>query len=68
MYPNYLACCCFGRSDELDIYCTLVSEKALKNVLAEGTWLDTNLMYWWFEVIKDRYPHVFFYDPGVCGS
>ena len=45
-----------------------VTSKVLKNALKLDTWLDTNLMYWWFDVIKDRYANVIFYNHSVCVS
>ena len=46
----------------------MVSAGALKKALDAGTWFDKNIMYWWFEVLKDRYLDVYFYDPSVCVS
>ena len=60
----YILC----RQDELDIYCMMVLANALKNALNFGTWFDTNIMYWWFEVLKVWYPDVYFYDPIICIS
>ena len=40
----------------------------MKKALDAGTWFDTNIMYWWFEVLKDRYPDVYFYDPSAFVS
>ena len=50
----------FHTLDELEIYCTMVALKVLKNALDLETWLDTNLMYWWFDILKDQYPDVIF--------
>ena len=46
----------------------MVAPKVLKIVLDLDTWLNTNLMYWWFDILKDRYLDVIFYDPSVCVS
>ncbi|RWR90954.1 protein MAIN-LIKE 2-like protein isoform X2 [Cinnamomum micranthum f. kanehirae] len=50
--------------DELEIYCTMVTPKVLKNALELDSWLDTNLMYWWINVKKDRYLDVILYNPS----
>lgn len=56
------------RWDELKIYCAMVSAEALKKALDEQTWFDTNIMYWWFEMLKEQYPDVHFYNPSICVS
>ena len=46
----------------------MVAPKVLKNALDLDTWLHANLMYWWFDILKNGYPDVIFYDPSVCVS
>ncbi|RWR84951.1 hypothetical protein CKAN_01378700 [Cinnamomum micranthum f. kanehirae] len=51
---------------ELASICTMISSNDLKKALNEGTWLDTNLMYYYFEIMREGCPTAFIADPSIC--
>ena len=58
----------YCRKDELEHICTLVKADDLKKILDKGTWLDTNIMYYYFEILRDGCDTCFIADLSVCVS
>ena len=46
----------------------MVSSKYLKKALEEGTWLDTNLIYYYFEIMREGCPTAFISNPSISVS
>ena len=61
-------CLHYYRKDELDDVCTLIKADDLKKVLDEGTWMDTNVMYYYFEILRLGCDSCFIADTSVCVS
>ena len=61
----FMICC---RKDELDSICTMIPSLDMKKVLQEGTSMATNVMYYYFEILRDGCDTYFIADPIVCVS
>ncbi|RWR88564.1 Ulp1 protease family, catalytic domain-containing protein [Cinnamomum micranthum f. kanehirae] len=53
------------RKDEFDSICSMITSLDLKKVLQEGTWMDTNVMYYYFKILRDECDTCFIVDPSV---
>lgn len=56
------------RKDELDNICMMVKAEELHKLLEEVTWIDTNTMYYYFELLRGGCDSCFIADPSVCVS
>ena len=46
----------------------MIPSSDLKKVLQEGTWMDTNVMYYYFEILRDGCDTCFIVDLSICVS
>ena len=58
----------YCRKDVLKQICTLVKAADLRKILDDGTSMDTNIMYYYFEILREGYDTCFIADPSVCVS
>ena len=65
---NVLMYIAFCRKEELDIVCTLVASEVLHSAMEEGIWFDTNILYYWFDVLREKCQTAFMADPSICVS
>ena len=56
----------YCRKDELEHICTLVKADDLRKILDEGTWMNMNIMYYYFEILGEGCDTCFIADPSVC--
>ena len=45
-----------------------INSKSLRDLLDEGTWMDFTIIYYWFEVLRERYKDAYLVDPSICVS
>ena len=59
---------CIDRKEELDMIISCVDSKSLRDLLEEGTWMDSMIIYYWFEVLRERCKDAYLADPNICVS
>ena len=56
------------RKDDLDVICSVVDSDAFKAVLEPDTLLDTNVIYYYFEYLRNSCGDTYLADPILCVS
>ena len=59
---------CIDRKEELDMIISCDDSKSLRDLLDEGTWMDSTIIYYWFEVLQERCKDAYLADPSICVS
>ncbi|RWR76322.1 cytochrome b561 and DOMON domain-containing protein [Cinnamomum micranthum f. kanehirae] len=54
------------RKDELDVICSLVDHDTLNDLLEPDTLLDTNVIYYYFEYLRNAYGEAYLEDLSLC--
>ena len=45
-----------------------VYSKSLRGLLDRGTWMDSSIIYFWFDVLQERCKDAYLADPSLCVS
>ena len=59
---------CIDRKEELDMIISCVDSKSLRDLLDEGTLIDSTIIYFWFDVLRERCNDAYLANPSICVS
>ena len=59
---------CIDRKEELDMIISSADSKSIRDLLDEVTWMDLSIIYFWFDVLRQRCKDAYLANPSSKGE